>query len=396
MNAFEALLNLSSGEKKAKGVEHTPAEIVQQPATWAKAAELLQRRRKETAGFLASAGLTGARTGELILTGAGSSEFAGNAVAPGLRRRLKRTVESMSTTNFVTHPDVFVKGNDYTVLSFARSGNSPESMATYNLVKQVCPAAKQIAITCNKDGALAKSAKQDAGSLYLELPEETNDRSLVMTSSFTTMAFTALGLSLLDKPDELASIASAIGAAGKRIVKEYGTALKNFADQPFNRACFLGSGSLNGAMQECHLKMQEMTEGRVAAMFNSFVGLRHGPQVFVNKDCAVVAALSSDPYVRKYELDMLKELKAKKQGCGTLVICDRATPEIKELSTQLVELFPDGKPVDDDFRVMTDVMVGQILGTFACLRHGLKPDNPSVAGTINRVVQGVTIYPYGR
>ncbi len=394
MNAFEALLSLPDAEKKTRGVEHTPREIAQQPSTWAKAAELLQSRKRELGEFLASSGLTGSKKAELILTGAGSSEFVGNAVAPGLRKRLKRSVVSVSTTNFVTHPSLFVPGLDYVVLSFARSGNSPESMATYDLVKKVSPQTKQIAITCNKEGALARAAKKDSGSYYIELPEETNDRSLVMTSSFTTMAFTAAGLGLLDKPDELTKTAFALSSAGEHIIKEYGTVLQKFADAPFNRACFLGSGTLNGAMQECHLKLQEMTEGRVAAMFNSFTGLRHGPQVFVNKECAVIAALSSDAYVRKYELDMLRELKAKKQGSATLVICDRATAEIRDLATDVIELFPGGNAVDDDFRVMTDVMVGQILGTFTCLRCGLKPDNPSVSGTINRVVQGVTIYEY--
>ena len=29
------------------------------------------------------------------------------------------------------------------------------------------------------------------------------------------------------------------------------------------------------------------------------------------------------------------------------------------------------------------------------LSLGLSPDNPNAAGTVNRVVQGVTIYPYG-
>ena len=394
MNAFESLLNVSAEEKKARGLEHTPREIAQQPATWAKAAEMLGRRSGEIGAFLEAAGLTGSKHAELILSGAGSSEFVGNAVAPGLRKRLKRTVTSVSTTNIVTHPEIFVPGRDYVVLSFARSGNSPESMATYELVKQVCPAAKQIAITCNKDGALAKAAKKDAGSLYVELPEETNDRSLVMTSSFTTMAMTALGLGMLNAGAAFSAMAATIGAAGQRVMREYGDTIKTFADQPFTRACFLGSGPLLGTMQECHLKLQEMTEGRVVSMFNSFVGLRHGPQVFVNKDCAVIAALSGDAYVRSYEMDMLRELKAKKQGCGTLVICDKATSELRELSTAIVELFPAGGAVEDDFRIMTDTMVGQILGTFACLRCGLKPDNPSVSGTISRVVQGVTIYPY--
>ncbi|HDY87445.1 MAG TPA: hypothetical protein ENH82_04925 [bacterium] len=140
------------------------------------------------------------------------------------------------------------------------------------------------------------------------------------------------------------------------------------------------------------MKMQEMTEGRVAAQFNSFLGLRHGPQVFVNDECVVIAALSSDPYVRRYEIDMLRELKEKKQGCGTLIICDKTTDEIDGLSTHAVELYPQEVPVEDGFRVMTDVTVGQVLGTFKSLYFGLKPDNPSTSGKINRVVTGVNIY----
>jgi len=39
-----------------------------------------------------------------------------------------------------------------------------------------------------------------------------------------------------------------------------------------------------------------------------------------------------------------------------------------------------------------DVTVGQTLGLFKSLAFGLKPDNPSVKGVINRVVKGVKIY----
>jgi tagatose-6-phosphate ketose/aldose isomerase len=120
--------------------------------------------------------------------------------------------------------------------------------------------------------------------------------------------------------------------------------------------------------------------------------LRHGPQVFVDDACVVIGLLSSEPYARRYELDMLKELKVKKQGCGMLVVCDKATPEIRELANEVVELFPDTPAVADDFRVMTDVMVGQTLGVFKSMSVGLKPDNPSTSGMINRVVQGVVIY----
>ena len=294
----------------------------------------------------------------------------------------------------MTDPRIFAPDQEYVVVSFARSGNSPESMATFNLVKQVCPQARQIAITCNPDGALAKAIQQEKTGLYIALPPETNDQSLVMTSSYSTMAFTAAALGLLNTPQRIVDIADRLASAGERIVREYGDLLKQFAEKPFTRAAFLGSNGLWGTMQECHLKMAEMTDGRVASIFNSFVGLRHGPQVFVNDQAVVIAALASDPLVRQYELDLLRELKAKKQGIGTLVVCDKATPEIRQLASEIIELFPEGESVEDDFRMMTDVMVGQILALFKCMSLGLRPDAPSTSGTISRVVQGVKIYDY--
>jgi hypothetical protein len=39
-------------------------------------------------------------------------------------------------------------------------------------------------------------------------------------------------------------------------------------------------------------------------------------------------------------------------------------------------------------------VVGQLLGLFASLEYGFKPDAPSAGGVISRVVEGVTIYPH--
>ena len=41
------------------------------------------------------------------------------------------------------------------------------------------------------------------------------------------------------------------------------------------------------------------------------------------------------------------------------------------------------------------VVFAQALAMLRSLSLGLSPDNPNAAGTVNRVVQGVTIYPYG-
>ncbi len=393
MNKFEKLLALSKDEAIKTGLQYTPGEIAQQPVTWQKALALLKKRRKELQTFLAAHGIYGEHESVVILTGAGSSEFVGTAVCNLLRRRLHREVISIPTTHLVTHTkETLVSGHSYVVISFARSGNSPESLATYKAISKHHPEAAHIVITCNKDGKLAKYAENDDRSYCIILPDETNDRSLVMTSSYSTMAFTAAGLAFLDNLDELGRICDLLSLGAKRIVDDYGDLIADFAALQFSRACFLGSDTLWGTMEECQLKLQEMTEGRVSARFDSFLGLRHGPQVYVNDTCAVIAALASNPGVRRYEMDLLRELKQKKQGCGTLVICDKADNELREFATHIIELYPDGNPLPDEFRIMTDVMVGQILGTFKSIDVGLKPDNPNRSGMINRVVQGVVIY----
>lgn len=101
----------------------------------------------------------------------------------------------------------------------------------------------------------------------------------------------------------------------ERVMAEYGDAIEQFARRGFTRACFLGSETRHGCIHEGRLKMQEMTAGLVASTFDSYLGLRRGPHVFVNAECIVVASISSRPSVRRYELDLLRELRAKKQGC---------------------------------------------------------------------------------
>lgn len=393
MNAFLDLLELPIEEKENLGVTDTPGEIRQQPDTWQRAVEMLLEEKEKLISFLERFGAMGNKKSVLVLCGAGTSEFIGNSVCNLLKREFGRETVSIPTTHMVTHGrHLLVPENDYLVISFARSGNSPESVATYDLVKKFYPSAGQLVITCNEKGALARKAVADTGSYCILLPKETNDRSLVMTSSFSTMAMVAAGLPWLDRDDLLLRTCRALAEGAERVFKYYGDLLAEFGRKPFRRACFLGSDTLFGTMQECQLKMQEMTDGQVSARFESFLGLRHGPQVFIDDSCVVVASLSSDPLVRRYEMDMLRELKEKKQGMGTLVICDRADPALREITGHIVELYPEGQKVRDQFRIMTDVTVGQILGTFKSMSLGLKPDCPSPAGVINRVVQGVTIY----
>lgn len=90
-------------------------------------------------------------------------------------------------------PEYYFYENDTVLLvSFARSGNSPESVATVNLAEQLINNVYHLTITCAADGALAKRAKEQQNNLLLLMPERSNDAGFAMTGSFSCMMLTSL------------------------------------------------------------------------------------------------------------------------------------------------------------------------------------------------------------
>ena len=88
--------------------------------------------------------------------------------------------------------NLFEKDVATVLVSFARSGNSPESVATVDLAKALVDELYQVTITCAADGKLALQAHGDDRNLLLLQPAASNDAGFAMTSSFTSMMLTAL------------------------------------------------------------------------------------------------------------------------------------------------------------------------------------------------------------
>ena len=386
----------SSTEAEAPGSWHTAREIAQQPEVWPRVLDMLEARAAAVRDFLDRSGASGSAGSEasVVLTGAGSSDFVGRAAAASLGARLGRCVSAVPTTHLVTHPVSRLDPHRrLVVVHCARSGDSPESVAAWRILHKARPDASHVVITCNPSGALAGASAADTGSLLLTLPPETNDRSLAMTSSFTSMTLCVIALGWMEELAMLRRRVAPVCAAARRIILEEADTLAEMAARPFDRACYLGSDVLEGVMNEGALKMLEMTAGKVITVSNSFLGLRHGPQVFVNHRCLVVAGLSADAAVRRYERDLLGSLKEKGQGAGMVAICSE--PDAAPAGVDaLVSLAGAGSQpvIADDLRVLTDVVVCQVLAFAASRARGLAPDNPSPDGVISRVVQGVTLY----
>jgi tagatose-6-phosphate ketose/aldose isomerase len=162
------------------------------------------------------------------------------------------------------------------------------------------------------------------------------------------------------------------------------------ANSGFRSAVFLGSGARFGSARESALKMLEMTDGRINAVAETFLGLRHGPMCAVHDDTLVVCFLSSDAVTRAYEMDLIRELNLKELG-GRLIVGDTIPAEIVRRDDMVLEC-PGLAAIDDDRAAVTDVVVGQLLALFRCLSLGLRPDAPSSDNVINRVVQEFAIH----
>lgn len=339
----------------------TRQEIFQQPDTWP---ETVSRVRDADLGAMPPA----------VLTGAGTSAYAGIAVEPAWQGSA-----AVATTDLVLDFSEALNGRNL-VVSFARSGNSPESVAVVDKIHRARPEIRLIAVTANAEGALAQRPELET----IVLDPRTNDRSLVMTSSFSNLV---LGGLCLARPDETGRALDTLCASGSEILEKHEPVVRELTVEAASRVVILASPPLLGLAREAWLKLLEMTAGQVVPLVETYLGLRHGPLSFLREDVLVVCVLSSDPRRRRYEMDLIAELKQKKLG-RRIALGSVAGQEA--LFEHVVET--EASHLPDYLRTPAEVVFAQLLGYHLSLRLGLDPDNPSPSGVINRVVQGVRIY----
>jgi tagatose-6-phosphate ketose/aldose isomerase len=369
---------------EALGAHHTVAEILGQPDLWSATLAKMEAERVTLLPFFQAA--LAARDRRIVLTGAGSSAFVGELLEGPLIRRMGRRVQAIPTTDIVTHPGECLGPSAPTLLvSFARSGDSPESVAAVERASAVLTDVWHLIITCNPRGRLANHPTRNPRAVFV-LPPDANDQGLAMTGSFTAMALAGLLLADLTEPRTGPARArvSALVDAGRRLLGE-GEALRRAAGTGFHRAVFLGSGPLKGAARECHLKLQELTAGAVSCSFDSFLGFRHGPKALLDPRTLLVFLCSGSDRVSPYEEDLLAEIHRGEHGVFRLAVGGRVRPPLVDAALEL--------PLPDDERAIAAVLAAQVLGVYRSLSLGLRPDEPSPAGAISRVVRGVTIHP---
>jgi tagatose-6-phosphate ketose/aldose isomerase len=192
-----ALLAASPGERDGGGYTHTLREICQQPVTWVETASLTASHVARFEESLAAVN-SEAAPGAVVLTGSGSSLYAGECLSLALQTALGIPVHPISAGMLLTDPAGCLPDRLPSLLvSFARSGDSPESCGAVDAAREAMPLCRHLVITCSGRGRLATSYRDDPRVATVVLDERTNDRSLVMTSSFTNMVLAGRLLALV-------------------------------------------------------------------------------------------------------------------------------------------------------------------------------------------------------
>jgi len=387
------MFQLSTKELAELGAEITTREIKQQPELWQETLTIYQEKQEAIATFLRTIKQKTDKRIRVVFTGAGTSQYVGDTIVPYLNKTgatADYLFESIATTDIVAAPEQVLFADEPTLLvSFARSGNSPESLAAVKIVDQFVADSYHLTITCAADGSLAQQAAADEASYLLLMPERSNDAGFAMTGSFSCMALSALLIFDQTPLTEKGHYVETLSRLGQEVINRE-TELQVLTDRSFKRIVYLGSGTLSGLTREAQLKVLELTAGKIATVFDSSMGFRHGPKSFVDDQTLVFVFVSNTPYTRQYDLDMLEELKS--DGIAAAVTAIGQAAAVNFSGTNF--FFPDDTLLPDGYLALADIVFAQTIALLASIKVGNTPDTPSPTRTVNRVVKGVTIHPY--
>lgn len=371
---------------------NTAKEIIQQPDTWRESIKNLIKNKIEIKSFIDS--FLSKKEFRIILTGAGTSAFAGEVCEPYLTSLLNKRVEAIATTDLVASPkSYFIKDMPTLLVSFARSGNSPESVHAVNLANQLVDDLYQIVITCNENGKLAKNTVNDEKSLLLLMPPQTNDLGFAMTSSFTTMVLNAMAVFNINNIENFSSDVDKLSNSVNDFIENNIEKVTSLSNEDFERIVYLGSSTSKGIARESALKVLELTAGKVNASYDTPLGFRHGPKSVVDDETVSVIYISNDEYTRKYDLDLAKEMLAHKKNDKVVIVGDNIEEDILNKADYVFNVENINYNVENKVLLpLQQIIFGQMLSFLKSVNLGITPDNPCPTGEVNRVVQGVILH----
>ncbi|KJU73172.1 SIS domain-containing protein [Clostridium baratii] len=386
------IFGFSEDMLKKLGATFTATEIRQQPELWRETYNIVKQNKNKIEEFLNKNLKSNTR---IILTGAGTSDYVGDSLYLHLAKTLNLRVEAIATTDLVSNPHEFLEEDTKTILvSYARSGNSPESIGAYDIFKDNVKDIAQLVITCNEEGQLARKSLEDENTLCLLMPKESNDKSFAMTSSFSCMLLATLLTFDIKNLEQNKKYVDIISDKADFILDNDWKEIIELVELGCERVVYLGSGALKGLCQEMALKNLELTSGKTVTVCESVLGFRHGPKSIINDNTLVIFMNSINEYTNLYDMDLIREIHGDVGNHKLAVISYKKNDELNSLCDRYIEI--NGEDIPEIYTLFNYMLFGQMFGLFSSLHLGISPDNPRPDGTVNRVVKGVIIHPYNK
>lgn len=337
---------------------YTREEIFSQPESWARALRQAERLRSELTELFAAD-----PSRPVLFAGCGSSYYLSASLAWLYRAVIGRHAGATVASEVLFFPQALpAPAERLLAVLISRTGHTTETVrAAETLARR--PGVTTLAVTCEPRSPLESAATR---ALVLDDPPE---RSTVMTRQFGALLLLLLctfgyvaGDAALD-----AGLAR-LPELCRSLLEQHVAAIEAFvAAAPVERGVFLGQGPAYALACEGALKLNEMA----LTPSNAYPSLeyRHGPISTTGPGLAAVMLITDA--AAQEEAALAGELRS--LGARTLVVCDRATPELAGAADCLIEL-KTGLP--DLLRVPLYLPVLHLVGFFQAARRGVNPDSP--------------------
>lgn len=371
---------------------YTCFEMANQPHLWREGVKIIGESKEKIESFLDQVyrveGL------KIYLVGAGSSAKAASIVQNYLQRATGKEVIAVPSTTIITHADHYIRSDAPVLLvSLSSSGNTTEALESIRIFKEKSRKVYQLLIICSEEGEIVQKYAREEGVLYIPIPRGTKGISFAATGEFTLLVQYALMILDIRRYDYYQKMFDHVLTDADKFFREEIYKVHALANRYHATVVALGSGALTHLASEMCLKVCELSAGYQSTEYYSILEFRHGPKLIMNSRSLLTFFMNPDPYVKRYEIDMLKECYRDKKN-GYIAALSMGYDEEIDENSDLYLYFNEGNfaYADESHVVFQYSLYLQALAILKSLQLHLSPDRPDPSGAVNKVAQGVKVY----
>ncbi len=299
---------------------------------------------------------------KVIFTGCGTSLYLAQTAAFALARETALCTEAVPCSELYFFPEVHLSSHGNTlVIPITRKSYTTEVRMAIDRVRSF-PSVKTLSITCDIDS-------QDYND-YMILSPDADEKSVIMTGSFTSMVLLSVILAkvVAGKEEEVRRVLPGYSRmAVATLSAQEKMAHKILQLHPdLNLFIMLGQGVYYGIANECMNKIKEMGLANSEGYYS--LEYRHGPMSLVDEKTLIV--VFSDEISRSWDSKLIAQMK--EMGAKLLLLGARLDKDLPPVDDLLC------MPGSEDSLWYAPVIgfIGQYLGYEIASLKGLNADTP--------------------